>query len=113
MSNVLVELAVDPIGTDSTSESDFIVAAERVLRQAIAAGSSFQYQIGPMSTTIEGELYQVLSLVGQMHEAAFSEGAKRVLSTLRIDDRRDREPSISPHVDIVEKKLAVSKAQMC
>lgn len=113
MSKVLVELALDPIGTDTTSESDFIVAAERILKQSVSSGSALQYQIGPMSTTIEGELYQVLSIVGQMHEAAFAEGAKRVISSVRIDDRRDREPSISHHVDVIEKKLAVSKAQMC
>lgn len=113
MSQVLVELSIDPIGTNTTSESDYIVSAERVLKHAALNGIDVSYKIGPMSTTLKGELYQMLSLVGQMHEAAFKEGAKRVISSIRIDDRRDKELELEHNVNIVEKKLSISKAEMC
>lgn len=49
----------------------------------------------------------------QMHAAPFHEGAMRVITTIRVDERRDRNASMAHSVDVVEKKLAVSKAEMC
>lgn len=113
MPNVFVEVAIDPIGTASTSESDFIASAERVLMHAVSQGVDVNFKIGPMSTTLEGEFYQMLSLIAQMHEASFEEGAKRVISTIRIDDRRDKQTDLQHQVDVVEQKLAATKADMC
>lgn len=113
MSKVIAEIATDPIGTNCPNESDYIVAAERVLKQAVGNGMNVQYKINPMSTTLEGEARDVFSILEQMHAAPFREGAVRVITSIRIDERRDRQASMAHNVDVVEKKLAVSKANMC
>lgn len=114
MPKVIAEIATDPIGTHSPNESDYIVAAELVLKQAIGNGTQIQYKINPMSTTLEGESHEVFSILEQMHAAPFHEGAMRVITTIRIDEQREhQEASMAHSVDVVEKKLAVSKTQMC
>jgi uncharacterized protein (TIGR00106 family) len=43
-----------------------------------------------MATNLEGELPQIMEVVRKIHESAFEEGAVRVLTSLKIDDRRDK-----------------------
>lgn len=113
MSKVIAEVATDPIGTQSPHESDYVVAAERALQEAIHNGAQIQYQINPMSTTLEGECQDVFAVLEQMHGAPFQEGAKRVITSIRVDERRDQDASMARNVERVEKKLTVSKAEMC
>lgn len=113
MHKVIAEVATDPIGTHSPNESDYIVAAERALKNAIGSGAKVQYKINPMSTTLEGEAHTIFSILEQMHAASFKEGAMRVITSIRVDERRDRDPSMTYSVEVVEKKLSVSKADVC
>jgi uncharacterized protein YqgV (UPF0045/DUF77 family) len=43
-----------------------------------------------MGTIIQGPLDRILELARKMHEAPFAMGAKRVMTTINIDDRRDK-----------------------
>jgi uncharacterized protein (TIGR00106 family) len=43
-----------------------------------------------MGTILSGDLDEVLAVVRKMHESLFEEGAPRVLTQIKIDDRRDR-----------------------
>ena len=45
------------------------------------------YEVGPMETTIEGELSQLLEIVRVAQELCVAEGATRVLSMVKIDYR--------------------------
>ena len=40
-----------------------------------------------------------------MHEAVFDAGAMRVLTTVKIDERRDKPSSISSKVEAVKREL--------
>ncbi len=40
-----------------------------------------------------------------MHEVQFAEGAVRVSTSLKIDDRRDKEISFTSKINAVEEKL--------
>ena len=86
MSDVVVDVHIHPIGYPETSVSRFVAASVRVLKTNYPA---LQFQVNPMSTTIVGPLEVVLKAVAEMHQAQFSEGAVRVSTSLRIDDRRD------------------------
>ncbi len=97
----LVELTVIPLGTGSTSLSGFVAGCVKLLQQA----EGIQYQLTPMGTIIEGELSVVLELARQMHEQPFLAGADRVTTTIRIDDRRDKEATMQGKVAAVESKL--------
>jgi uncharacterized protein (TIGR00106 family) len=50
--------------------------------------SGLKYEVEAMGTTIEGEIDQVFEVVRRAHNAVKSKGADRVLTEIRIDDRR-------------------------
>jgi uncharacterized protein (TIGR00106 family) len=58
-----------------------------------------------MGTIIEGDLDAILAVVREMHEAPFGEGAVRVSTLIKIDDRRDKEHTIAGKMRSVEEKL--------
>ena len=84
--SVIAELKVVPLGTQTASLSKYVAAVIDVVRQT----KGITYQITPMGTVVQGPLAQVLALVQEMHEVPFKMGAKRVSTTINIDDRRDK-----------------------
>jgi uncharacterized protein YqgV (UPF0045/DUF77 family) len=60
-----------------------------VVDQVIAriAASGMKYEVGPMETTIEGELDQLLNLVAEAQDICIKARASRVLSVIKIDYR--------------------------
>ena len=99
----VVDVTIVPVGTPSASLSEFVAGCVKVLQEA--KGVSFQ--LTPMSTIIEGELGLVLELVRKMHEQPFLGGAVRVVTTVRIDDRRDKKLTMLGKVAAVEARLDV------
>jgi uncharacterized protein (TIGR00106 family) len=96
----VVELTVVPIGVESTSLSSYVAGAHKVLKE-----SNLQYELTAMGTIISGDLDDILKTVRLMHESVFSAGAKRVLTQIRIDDRRDRKASPEQKIRSVMEKL--------
>jgi len=94
------EISVVPVGTGSTSVSEYVAEAQRVIKK-----SGLKSHLSPMCTSVEGELPQILELTREMHEACFLRGARRVLTTLKIDDRRDKPLTMDGKVHSVEKRL--------
>jgi uncharacterized protein YqgV (UPF0045/DUF77 family) len=56
---------------------------------ALIAASGYKYLVGPMETTIEGDLEGILSLIPQIHQLCESQGADRSLSIIKIDYKKD------------------------
>jgi uncharacterized protein (TIGR00106 family) len=54
-----------------------------------------------MGTIIQGPLERILELVPQMHRAPFARGAQRVVSTISIDERRDKPQTMESKVEAV------------
>jgi uncharacterized protein (TIGR00106 family) len=98
----IVQVTVVPIGTGSTSLSEYVAELCRVLDEA---GDSIRYELTPMSTIMEGELEAILAVVRQLHEAPFRQGAMRVSTSITIDDRRDKQASMKQKMESVEKRL--------
>jgi uncharacterized protein (TIGR00106 family) len=84
--SVIAELKVVPLGTQTASLSKYVAAVIDVVRQT----KGITYQITPMGTVVQGPLAQVLTLAQEMHEVPFKMGAKRVSTSINIDDRRDK-----------------------
>jgi uncharacterized protein (TIGR00106 family) len=53
---------------------------------AIIQGSGVKYEVGPMETTLEGELDELLEVVKAAHRACFTEGVERVVTIVKIAD---------------------------
>ena len=84
--SVIAELKVIPLGTQSASLSKYVAAVINLVRQA----KGITYQITPMATIVQGPLPQILELAQAMHEVPFTMGVNRVLTSIIIDDRRDK-----------------------
>ena len=84
--SVIAELKIIPIGTTTASLSHYVTACVSTLKQA----QDISYQVTAMGTIIQGSLERVLELTQQMHEVPFTMGANRVVTSISIDDRRDK-----------------------
>ena len=98
---VVAEVSIVPIGTKTPSISKHVARALRVLSEA----KDIKYELTAMGTIIEGDLEKVLNVVKQMHEVTFAEGIVRVLTTIKIDDRRDKTLSIDGKIGSVQRQL--------
>ncbi|MBN1484661.1 MAG: MTH1187 family thiamine-binding protein [Chloroflexia bacterium] len=96
----MMEITVVPLGTASPSLSDYVAEAIRLLEQA-----GVEYRLCPMGTTIVGEVDDLLQLARRMHEQPFLQGALRVATTIKIDDRRDKPLTMEGKIRAVRDKL--------
>jgi uncharacterized protein (TIGR00106 family) len=78
-----------------------VARAVKILEQE----KDVRYEITAMGTIIEGDLDRILAVVKKMHEGVLGEGVARVLTTIKIDDRRDKAQGMKGKVDSVKKKL--------
>ncbi len=96
----VVFLTITPLGTGTPSVSRYVAGCERILRE-----SGLTHELTAMGTIIEGDLDEVLKVVRRMHESPFTEGAMRVSTLVKIDDRRDKEHTIARKMRSVREKL--------
>ena len=97
----LMQIAVIPLATPSTSLSPYIAALHRELQKS---GSAFR--LTDMGTIIEGEAANLLLLAARLHELPFSEGISRVVTTIQLDDRRDRRVCLDDKKRTMERLLS-------
>ena len=96
--SVLIHFSIFP--TDKqTSVSPYVAKAVRIVRD-----SGLPYQLGPMSTALEGEWEEVMAVV----EKCFKELRKdsgRIYMTLQMDYREGAVNRIEGKIKSVEEKL--------
>lgn len=97
----IVEVSITPIGTESPSISRYVAKCEKVLHDF----PGVEYQLTPMGTVIEGDLRSIFEVITLMHEVPFDNGAARVSTLIKVDDRRDKEATMDGKVQSVRKKL--------
>ena len=97
----IAEVSVVPLGTKNPSVSQYVARAVKVLEHE----KDIKYQTTAMGTIIEGDLDRILALAKKMHEASFGQGVARVLTTVKIDDRRDKVQGMKAKLDSLKKKL--------
>ena len=93
-------VTITPLGTATPSVSRYVAGCERILRD-----SGLRNELTAMGTIIEGDLGEILAVVRKMHESPFAQGAVRVSTSIRIDDRRDKESTIAGKLKSVREKL--------
>ena len=98
---VIAEVSTIPIGTGTPSASEYVAKAVRALSQQTAV----KYQLTAMGTILEGDLGEVLEVAKRMHENVFCEDVKRVVTSIKIDDRRDKELTMDYKVQSVIRKI--------
>jgi uncharacterized protein (TIGR00106 family) len=103
--SVIAEVSVVPLGTEQPGVSQYVAACIDILDNR----KDIRYQLTPMGTILEGTMDAVLDAVRQMHEVPFGRGAKRVVTTLKIDDRRDKKLTMKGKIDSVMKSRSHAK----
>ncbi len=96
-----MEISVIPIGTSTTSISTFVAEAIKILHEE----KDLRYQTTAMCTVVEGDMKKLLNVAGRIHEATMNKGAKRVFTTIMIDDRRDKPLTMEGKIKSVQEKL--------
>lgn len=96
----IMEISVIPIGTQGPSVSQFVAECAAILHQ-----QGVRYEITSMGTEVEGTVEELLRLAEQLHRAPFNKGVQRVVTTIRIDERRDKKLSIAGKKKAVLKRM--------
>lgn len=98
----VMEISIVPIGTKSPSLSQYVAGILKVLEEE----PDIKYQLTAMGTIIEASsIEKLLSLAGKMHSIPFSDVVKRVVTTIKLDERKDKELTIEGKVRSVKEKL--------
>jgi uncharacterized protein (TIGR00106 family) len=97
----MIDISVVPVGTGSPSVSEYVAGTVKILRDE----PGIKYELTAMNTIIEGDLDRLLALACKIHRSAFIAGAPRVVTTIRIDERRDRPLTIDGKIKAVKDKL--------
>ena len=98
---VIAEVNIIPLGTKTPSVSKHLARAFRVLREE----KNIKYELTSMGTIMEGDLGEILRVVRNMHEGTFDGEVMRVVTTINIDDRRDKTLSMKGKIESLLKKL--------
>jgi uncharacterized protein (TIGR00106 family) len=56
---------------------------------AVIAASGVKYEVGPLETTLEGDLDTLLEVAKAAHRACFDGGAEKVVTLIKIADAVD------------------------
>ena len=96
---VIVEFVIVPLGEKSLSR--YVAEVVKLLER-----KGVKYQLTPMSTIIEvPTVKEAFGIIEEAHELMFKLGASRVSTTVRIDDRRDKERKMEDKVESVMEKV--------
>jgi uncharacterized protein (TIGR00106 family) len=95
------DLTVIGLGRSDASASQYIAEIQRRL----AAQNKVGYELHAMGTSLEGSTDDILEVVADLHRVPFELGLPRVYTVLKLDERRDKEQSLSDKVRSVEDRL--------
>ena len=105
----IMEISIVPLGTRTASVSPYVAKAIKVLQN----NRGVRYQLTSMGTIIEANsVGQLLDIAGNMHKAVLSSKVKRVVTTIKIDDRRDKKLTAEGKVKSVQKDLKVLNGRL-
>jgi uncharacterized protein (TIGR00106 family) len=96
---MLAELSVAPMDKGAEGLSVYVAEAIRIIHE-----SGLDYEIHAMGTLIEGPSDKVFEVIRRCHEAV-AEKSERVVTSIKIDDRKGRRGAIRGKVKSVEEKL--------
>ena len=104
LSTVIAEISIAPIGTSDTSMGKEIAAAYNAIRNI---RNLKKVTLTPMSTQVESDsLDGIFEAIRAAHNSAKSVGAKRVISTIRIDERLDKPNTLDEKIQSVKTKVS-------
>ncbi|MEE9151172.1 MAG: MTH1187 family thiamine-binding protein [Thermoplasmata archaeon] len=95
---MLAEFSIVPIGKD-VSLSKYVAKSLDLIDK-----SGLGYRINPMGTVVEGNWDEVMGLIKKSHDVILKE-SERVVTTIKIDDRKGVTNALNRKIKSVEEKL--------
>jgi uncharacterized protein (TIGR00106 family) len=95
----VAEITVVPLGTETPSLSHFVAELEKIVSE-----SGLPSELHAMGTNVEGSLEEIMALTKRLHFRLFQLGALRVSTTLKIDERTDKQLTLKGKVEAVRRK---------
>ena len=93
---IVADVSVVPLGV-GTSVSAYVKKAVKALDE-----SGLKVLHGPLSTALEARtLDEVFAAVKKAHEAVIAAGARRVVTTLKVDERLDKDHTMASKLGAV------------
>ena len=80
------DLSVLVLGRAQVGTSDYIAEIQRRLQRQ----ERVRYRMHAMGTSLEGTVADILDVVAELHAVPFEQGAPRVYTVLKLDERTDR-----------------------
>jgi uncharacterized protein (TIGR00106 family) len=97
--HVLADVSIVPLGVGA-SVSEYVAECEKVFKEA-----GLKTALHGWGTNIEGEYDQVMAAIKTCHQRLHEKGAPRLLTTIKLGTRTDKEQSLGDKVRSVEEKL--------
>ena len=99
---VIAEFSIIPIGQAGSSVGHYVAAAVNALKKV----KGLEFEVTPMGTILAAnDLGVIFEAVRRAHEAVIAMGVKRVSSTLRIDDRRDKARTMNDKINALKEYM--------
>lgn len=97
---ILAEISVTPLGVGVSVGAHVKIALEAIHKKV----PSVHVVPGAMGTALEAKtLKELLTAFQAAHEAVLRAGAPRVVTTLKIDERRDKPHTLQSKLDALRK----------
>jgi len=94
---IIAQLSIAPLGK-GTSVSNYVKIAIETLKK-----EQVKFQTNAMATVIEiQDLSTLFDVVQKVHLAVAAAGAKRIITELKIDDRKDKEATMNLKVNALK-----------
>ncbi|MCD4812318.1 MTH1187 family thiamine-binding protein [bacterium] len=98
----VMEISVIPLGTRTPSVSDYVA----VCIKKIKGKKNIKYTLTSMGTVIEADTTsRLLKIADEMHHAVLQGEIKRVVTTIKIDDRLDKKLTMKGKINTVQNKI--------
>ncbi len=98
----IMEISIVPVGTSTASVSQYVANTVKVLKKQ----KGIRYELTSMGTIVESDSLEVLlNIAKKMHDSIFKSNIKRVVTTIKIDDRKDKKLTMSGKINSVQKKV--------
>lgn len=79
MANALISIQIIPKTKNGENVIPYVDEAIKIIQD-----SGVKYEVHPLETTMEGELYELMNVIGRMNERMIELGSSNVISQVKI-----------------------------
>ncbi|MBS4206512.1 MTH1187 family thiamine-binding protein [Bacillus sp. FJAT-50079] len=79
MANALISIQIIPKTKNGEDVIPYVDEAIKIIDE-----SGVKYQVNPLETTMEGELYELMNIIGKMNERMTEMGSPSIISQVKI-----------------------------